>query len=261
MKEQIKFLKDFTAQYLDGNIERIATFELAKLRYDKVYGCPGRNFDSDDTNLMRAIYYIVFGKTWNIEYQDLEHMKMRGDTINTYSTLFSRPWQERFIQIWHPDAEFLAKRSVFHKTCYTMGNMTMLPNIALADWTINQHRGCHDEWHDYEDRFLSALRQVLLDDKHADPDLKDLIDLNCKYFSPFWGEQGWRKFIEGNMLEYYVDENYIPVISSKGYTYWRGGYINRDRFFEECHRYMDFTTNIINDRAQRMIEKLKNEGL
>lgn len=257
MIEQIKLINDFTAQYLLGDIERLATFELEKIRYDKVYGCPGRNPDSDDTNLMRAIYLIVFGEAWGIEYKDLEDMNMRGDTINTYSTLFSRPWQERFIDIWHPDKEFLAKRFVFQKTCYTPGNMTILPNIPIGEWTINKHRGCHDEWHDYEDRFLAALRLVLLNDAKADLDLKELVDLNRKYFLPFYGEQGWRNFIDGNMLEYYVDDKYVPIITSKGYTYWRGGYTNRSRFFEECHRYMDFSTNIINDRAKRIIDKLK----
>ena len=32
---------------------------------------------------------------------------------------------------------------------------------------------------------------------------------------------------------------------------------NRDRFFAECRRYIDFSTEIIKDRARRMIEKIK----
>ena len=89
-----------------------------------------------------------------------------------------------------------------------------------------------------------------------DLDLEELVQLNNENFEPFYGEEGWRRFIEGNMLEYYVDDNFKPVISSKGYTYWRGGYTNRDRFIAECHRYIDFSTMVINDRAKRMIAKL-----
>lgn len=62
-----------------------------------------------------------------------------------------------------------------------------------------------------------------------------------------------------NMLEYYVDVEYKPVITSKGYTYWRGGYTNKERFFAECHRYIDFSTKIINERAKRMIDILESE--
>jgi len=127
----------------------------------------------------------------------------------------------------------------------------------LGEWSINKHRGCHDEWHDYEDRFLAALYKVLMKQENCDPDLEELVLLNNEDFEPFYGEEGWRRFIEGNMLEYYVDDDYKPVISSKGYTYWRGGYTNRERFIAECHRYIDFSTSVINDRARRMIEKIK----
>ena len=33
--------------------------------------------------------------------------------------------------------------------------------------------------------------------------------------------------------------------------------MNRERFFAECHRYIDFSTEVINDRSRRMIEKIK----
>lgn len=93
----------------------------------------------------------------------------------------------------------------------------------------------------------------------CDPDLEELVRLNDEDFEPFYGKDGWRRFIDGNMLEYYVDDGYHPVISSKGYTFWRGGYTNRERFIAECHRYIDFSTMVINDRAKRMIEIIKKK--
>jgi hypothetical protein len=140
-----------------------------------------------------------------------------------------------------------------------MGNMTVLPDRRINDWSINKHRGCHDEWHDYEDRFLAALYKVLTIQADRDLDLEELVKLNNDDFQPFYGEEGWRSFIDLNMLEYYVDDDYKPIIKSRGYTYWRGGYTNRDRFFEECHRYIDDSIRIINSRAQRMIEKIKEQ--
>ena len=55
-----EFIASFIKEKLDGDVNRLASYPLGQLRYDKKYGCPGRNFDSDDTELMRAIYCVVF---------------------------------------------------------------------------------------------------------------------------------------------------------------------------------------------------------
>lgn len=256
----LDIIRSFVEERLEDDTSRLAKFPLGSLRNDETYGCPGRKFDSDDTELMRAIYCVVFGETWeNLSMENSGEGKLRGDTINTYNTLFSAPWKEKFTSIWNPGEELVAKIKTFHETCYTIGNMTVLPDRRIGEWSINKHRGCHDEWHDYEDRFLVALYKVLMKQRDSDPDLEELVHLNDKDFTPFYGEEGWRRFIGGNMLEYYVDEKYHPVISSKGYTFWRGGYTNRERFFAECHRYIDSSTEIINERAKRMIEMIKKE--
>ena len=59
-----ELIRSFVEKKLDGDIEKIASFQLGSLRFDKEYGCPDRQFDSDDTNLMRAVYCIVFGDAW-----------------------------------------------------------------------------------------------------------------------------------------------------------------------------------------------------
>ena len=254
--------KELVAQFIEeklgGDISRLATFPLGNLRNDKVYGCPGRNFDSDDTELMRAIYCLVFGEVWeNLSMDNLGDGKLRGDTLNTYNTLFSQPWNEKFTAIWNPDDELKAKMKEFQTTCYTIGNIAVLPDRRIGEWSINKHRGCHNEWHDYEDRFLVALYLVLTGDSQRDPDLEELVELNKEDFIPFYGQDGWVKFVEGNLLIDYVDSDYVPVVRSKGYTYWRGGYTNRERFIAECHRYIDDSTEIIKNRARLMIDKFK----
>nr|WP_303118221.1 hypothetical protein [uncultured Prevotella sp.] len=249
----------FVADKLDDDITRLASFELGTLKNNKVYGCPGRNFDSDDTNLMRAIYCVAFSDTWKgLSMQSLENGVYRGDTINSYSTLFSRPWDkpDKFIERWHPDKTFVEKRNAFNKTCYTVGNMMILPDKKIDGWSINTHRGCHYEWHDYADRFLIQLHKVLTKQADMDLDLNDLVEANKECFTPFYGESGWKSFVDGNLLDYYVDDNYQPILTSKGFTYWQSGYNNREHFFAEANRYIDFATAIIKDRAQRIIEIL-----
>lgn len=255
-----ELIASFIKEKLDGDVNRLASYPLGQLRYDKKYGCPGRNFDSDDTELMRAIYCVVFSEAWkNISMDNLGDGRLRGDTLNTYNTLFSAPWNERFTAIWHPDEDLVEKIKQFQITFHTIGNMAVLPDRRIGEWSINKHRGCHDEWHDYEDRFLAALYKVLTRKPDRDPDLEELVTLNSEDFEPYYGEEGWRRFINLNMLEYYVNIVYEPVVSSLGYTYWRGGYTNKERFFAECHRYIDFSTSIFNDRAKRMIDIIINK--
>ena len=255
-----ELIASFIKEKLDGDVNHLASYPLGQLRYDKKYGCPGRNFDSDDTELMRAIYCVVFDEAWkNISMENLGDGRLRGDTLNTYNTLFSAPWNERFTAIWHPDEDLVEKIKQFQITFHTIGNMAVLPDRRIGEWSINKHRGCHDEWHDYEDRFLAALYKVLTRKPDRDSDLEELVTLNSEDFEPYYGEEGWRRFINLNMLEYYVNIVYEPVVSSLGYTYWRGGYTNKERFFAECHRYIDFSTSIINDRAKRMIDIIINK--
>ena len=51
----LDIIRSFIEERLEGDITRLTTFPLGNLRNDETYGCPGRKFDSDDTELMRAI--------------------------------------------------------------------------------------------------------------------------------------------------------------------------------------------------------------
>ena len=253
-----ELITEYVQNKLKGNKDLLATFPLASLQYDKTFGCPNRRFDCDDTELMRAIYCIVFKDVWmNLSLENSGDGKLRGDTINSSATFFSYPWDNKFIPKWNPPAELIEKIDGFQKTFHTIGNMVVLPDRRIGEWSINKHRGCHDEWHDYEDRFLSALYKILTDKADKDEDLLELVTLNNEDFAPFYGEEGWKRFIDGNMLNNYVDKNYLPLVKSKGYTWWRGGYVNKDRYFAEAVRYIDDSTMIIEKRGQRMIEVLR----
>lgn len=66
-----------------------------------------------------------------------------------------------------------------------------------------------------------------------DLDLNDLVEANKECFTPFYGESGWKSFVDGNLLDYYVDDNYQPILTSKGFTYWQSGYNNREHFWRK----------------------------
>lgn len=256
----LNIIRSFMSEKLNGDIDALLTFDLNALKYDNVYGkAPDASkFDPDDTVIARAIYCMVFKDAWkNLSMENCGEGKLRGDTMNSFATLFSYTWEDKFTPRWNPDDELSRKRLEYNKTFHTIGNMMVLPDRRIGEWSINKYRGCHDEWHDYMDRSLEGIRRVLLELPNKDEDLSDLIELNGEDFKPYYGEEGWHEFIVKNMLEDYVDENFIPVIKSKGYTYWRIIYTSRERYFKECHRYIDDSTDIIMSRGRRMIERLK----
>lgn len=53
-------INEFAVKYLDGNINNIVSFSLTQFVKDKDFGCSGRSFDHDDTEIMRYIYVAVF---------------------------------------------------------------------------------------------------------------------------------------------------------------------------------------------------------
>lgn len=84
MKDDIAIatFKKFVTERLKDNVDGIVDFDLGLLCSDKQYGCPGRKFDPDDTNLMRAIYCIVFGNIWsNLSWDNSGEGKLRGDSL------------------------------------------------------------------------------------------------------------------------------------------------------------------------------------
>lgn len=58
-KQSTELIRKFVNEVLSGDWEKFKTFDLKKLRMSAEYGCPGRNFDCDDTELMRAVYVVL----------------------------------------------------------------------------------------------------------------------------------------------------------------------------------------------------------
>lgn len=264
MSQPIDLIKRFVDEHLGGNIDALATYELRYLEGDELYGNPdGRLYDSDDTELMRAIYQVVFADTWdNIEY-NLQSYQLRGDTLNTFATMFGkvrgdyRPEVHPGLDMHNPSVEVVKIVENYYRVCWTMGNMMVLPNRFLGNNSINTYRGCHNDWHDYEDRFLAALRKILTNEPNVDERLKDLVEINSEFFKPYYGEKGWRSFIDNNLLNDYVDEDYIPIVSSQGYCYWLTWYMTDEQYFEEAKRYIAFATEVIKNRSERMTKIIK----
>ena len=56
-----ELIRKFVDEVLSGDWKKFETFDVRTLQTSELYGCPGRNFDCDDTELMRAAYVVLWG--------------------------------------------------------------------------------------------------------------------------------------------------------------------------------------------------------
>lgn len=256
----IEKIRRFSEKYLGGNIDNLLTFSLSKVYRDNEFECPGRRFDCDDTEIMRSIYIVLFGDVWpGLTAQSLADYTFRGETINTYNTMFGKPDAQSMhtgLDRFSPSVELSEKVAQFRNTYHYIGNFVVLPNIAVDGETINCYRGCHEDWRDFFDRFLVAFEAVLTDQTDVDPMLKTLVEANHEAFKPFFGAIGFKKLATLLFLEDYLDDSGNPIVSSKGLYYWKKG-VSPEEYFEETNRFIDFSTEVINKRGRRMIAALK----
>lgn len=258
----IEKIRRFSEKYLGGDLDNLLTFSMSKIFPDKEFGCRGESrFDCDDTEIIRSIYIVLFADVWpGLTTQSLADYTFRGETINTFNTMFGKPTNESKhprLDVLSPSAELSEKVVQFRTTFHYVGNFVVLPNIWFNSTSINRYRGCHEEWHDFFDRFLVALEAVLTDQSDVDIHLKELVEANRMPFLPYFGTVGFKKLITSLYLEDYLNKDGNPFILSKGFCWWQDT-IDRDEYFAEAERYIDFSTHVIEKRGLRMIAALKN---
>lgn len=258
----------FVSEYLNGNIYSFMDFDFATLIYDKRFGCRGRAFDCDDTNLMRAIYFLL----WSDTFPDLElsqigtGKKYRGDTLNTVRTIFGRysPELRSFIGLQKSGADQAIQNltNQFLATYHTIGNFILLPNIAESDqkraYTLNTYRGT--AYKDYFDLFLLQLSFCLKKDKNTDKHLLNLIDRNNFFFSWLNKKGGLNYFREICWLDDYFLNSEPNKIFAPHVFYLRkkGVWTDFEKSFyiENINKYIIKATKIIKNRAIKMLDKL-----
>lgn len=196
-----ELLTRFINDHLVGDIDKLHHFTFTKLITCKKYGASKHSFDSDNTNLANAIYFLLWGEELpELEFREIgTGKKYRGDTLNTFNTLL------KGIDRYNPDKEFLTNVYKFKGKYVSIGNFMLMPNVSIqagkATRTINTYRGTNS-WRDYFDRFLRELRDVYSGNSECDQTLLNLIESNKFYFNKI---NTIEKFINVNYLEPYLD--------------------------------------------------------
>lgn len=263
MKKQAEqLIKDFVTGFLAGDWEQFKHFDLNYLKTSDKFGCPGRNFDCDDSNLMRAVYVVLWEKEF--PYLNMDNFgtrkQYRGDTMNTFNTMSGKevenqPGFFRGAEKYHPSDEFREKVRQFDKLCRNIGNYVVLPNYFACRTNLNCYRGTN-AWRDFFDRFLIELHKVLTGDVSQDETLQELVKVNNFAFQNFQGEDGFRKFSQILLLDDYCDNSGKPQKIFAMNYHWMNEH-DPEQYFRDAEIYLEKTEKIIRSRAEKMISMLK----
>lgn len=263
MARQAKqLIKEFVIEFLAGDWEQFKNFDLNLLETSEKFGCPGRIFDCDDSNLMRAVYVVLWGK--DFPYLNMDNFgfrkQYRGDTMNTFNTMFgkeieNRPGFFRGAEKYDPSDDFRDKVRQFDKLCRNIGNYVVLPNYFACRTNLNCYRGTN-AWHDFFDRFLIELHKVLTGAGQQDEILQELAKVNNFAFKNFQGEDGFRKFAQILLLNDYCNISGKPQEIFAMNYHWMN---ERDpeQYFHDAENYLEKTERIIRSRADKMINLLQ----
>ena len=278
MKAYTFDLEGLAARHLGGNVENLAELSLGEIQVlPLVYGFSTLDSaDCDDTNLAWEVYH----RLWGIErvreslpaspndYECRCEQWMRGDTMNSFRTLFGREIED---DVSAPDSivgfnglrRFGVEEELFkmaHEFWYIyhrIGNFLPLPNAKCGGMTMNT---CRTTWHDYFDQFLAALHECLLGNPQANSMLMGLVDANAFFWDEYRGEAGWRRYVEKFMLEDYCDASLIPKRLHRGIWHWRCS-VSRNDYVSVCREYIRTATELIDRRGKRMMREVVRRGL
>lgn len=264
-------LKEFAAEVLSGDFNNLKHFDFKTLKDSGKYGCPDRNFDCDDTNIMRAVYVLLWGEhlPWLNSGNVGNGKQYRGETMNTFHTMFGREIPEKpgyfaGLEKYSPTEEFREKVRHFGKICIMIGNYTVLPNWYANGTTLNCYRGTN-HWRDFFDRFLIQLQKVLTDSPGQDETLKELVRVNDFCFRNFKGAEEFRSYTEIMLWNDYCDPaNGNPrIIYSMNYHWMNEN--DPEKYFRDAALYLEKAEKIIRHRTDLICclleEKLKPDGL
>ncbi|MGB4240595.1 MAG: hypothetical protein WBK37_04730 [Kiritimatiellia bacterium] len=261
--EALGLVRRFVEEELHGDFAALATYDLSTLEGHALFGAPGRTFDTDDCDLVRAIFAVLYADA--LPGLNLETLgtgrAYRGDTLNSFNTLFGRPIPDqpgRFagLERYAPTDDLRARAAEFHHTYHTLGNLAPLPNLSLERMTFNTYRGTHPGWRDAFPIFLQNLRLALLDDPAADPTLCRLVARNAAAFSEFRGPDGLAEFARRLDLDDYLDAATglpLPLYSPNAHFAAQ----SRENYLAAADHYPSVATELIQLRAARMMARLQ----
>lgn len=245
----ISLLRDFVKEKLDGDIRKLKTYDFSSLDDDRKYGSTNHT----EAPIVKAVMSLAFGDVWpELSMDQIDRGPYKCATIQTYQNLFGINMCDQYfkgMQFFKPlPSQFQRALKVAHMT-YSIGNLWVLPGNGTISNLILDNSSRY-----YMDKFLKNIYAVLTQQKRIDKALQKAIE-NSPQMKPYYGEEGFKKFISDMMLEDYVDYYGKPMdIFDFVWSSQRG--LDREKYFNAVDQYCSFCEKAFVKRAEKIVDKL-----
>jgi len=275
-QDRDKQIKEFCYNFCFDDLYDIEKCKNNKERNKYIEYSYGSNdkdvWDCDDTHLARVILFLIHcdreGNKYAIpklnNFIDIGSgykYKYRGDTLNTYSTLFGSK-NQGYNKFFDKNDEIEKFRSKY----VTIGNFMLLPALSIQldknkrKWdSINTFRGINEHYRDFFDLFLYKF---LNNYKDFEPWRQN--PYNDEYIKEYFElVKNEKEFIKRNILKYYLDNKEKTSNNLFGHTNTENPYcwwcenINENEYRKFALGYIRKATEIINYRAEKIVEHLQ----
>ena len=251
-----QLVNNFIEEYLDGDIDRLASFDLRQLNGTERYGeMHGSAFEVCSSELVRALAALAFA---DIAKKDVMFDKIRGTLVLSPAQLIKEDlWGEQFDDSFlmptyfhHNDKPSVTSRILpCAAMCNTIGNLYLLPS------SLNEYRYYRTNGQFLIDHTLADLHKVLTGKIHS-KQMEKVVSDSRDFFEPYHGTDGWKKLMQRWLMIDLVDRYYNPKsifedIDLSEYTSAITYYSAVERCITLCHE-------IIPPRTQQILQRLKN---
>lgn len=258
-REPRQLIKDFISEHLNGNIEALTNYDFRQLEGVERYGeTHGYAFDIYSTDIVRAIATIIFD---DIALKEVMFSRKRGTLVLAPSPVITEDlWgnqiDDHFVMFsilkFCPNRKGLSQRIIpCAKLCNTIGNLYLQP-YSLVDY-----RHSHSYGRFLSDHMLSDLYNTLVVDKGGSRRMKNAVMDAQKFFAPYHGTNGWKSLMDKWLMDGLVDYYLHPEPFFEDFTL--NADIPTDVYFKALDQCLEMCYEIIPNRAQRMVQRLKDK--
>ena len=249
-RKAVELLKSFIKEKLGGDIKKLRTYNLASLVEDRKYG----STNYPQAPIIKAVMAVAFGDVWPMLSVDtIDRGSYKCAAVQIFQNLFGINMCDLYfkgMQKFEPSSsQFQRALNVAHMT-YSVGNLWVLP----GNGTIS-NRILDNSYRYYMDKFLKNIYAVLTQQKRVDKTLQKAIE-NSPEMKPYYGEEGFQKFVKDMMLDDYVDY-YGKPIDIFDFVWSSQKDLDRVTYFKAVDKYCSFCEKAFEKRADKIIEKLE----
>jgi hypothetical protein len=209
-------------------------------------------WDADNTNIMRALYCLLFPKIKNrdtclresgIIFYEAKRRERIGETLNSYNTMLG----PKKLGLLHATDDFMLKLKDFHHSYHKPGNFIPFPG------SLNITKGYDNTGWNYLGDFFDVKLKIIKsqwDKIHSGDSYVPLLNLNKDFFCNF-------KTFE-DYCSYFYLEKYLNANKEIKYLCKHNGYNKTPYPFtmNDCIEYIKNALDIINYRSNKMADSL-----